>query len=128
IAAEPKLERSCLDPRIEFSCRIERRTRRPVGDELDCPEQTASPDVADMAVIAEAFGEPPLQPRAARLHPVEQIFLGYDLLHFQRGGAGHGMTEIGVAMLERSGIVPDGIDDACARQHRTDRLVTAAKT
>src|SRR5262245_13885537 len=102
IAAEPELERPRLDPRIELLRGIERRARRAVGDELDCPEQAAAPDVADVTVIAETFGEPALEPSAAFLHPVQQLLLVDDLLHFQRGGAGHRMAQIRMAVLERT--------------------------
>ena len=69
IAGEPARERLGLDLGIELERGIERRPRRAVGDQFDRPKQAAPPDIADMAVIAEALGKPPLEQRAALPSP-----------------------------------------------------------
>jgi len=73
-----------------------------IGHQLDRPEQAAAPDIADVAVVAEALGQAMLEVAAKLLDAVEQLFLGDDPLHLERGGAGEGMGEIGVSVLERA--------------------------
>src|SRR5712675_83757 len=128
IAAKPAFEGYSLDPLIELERGIERRARGAVGHQFDGLEQAASADVADMPVIAEALGQPPLELRAALLHALDQSFLDDNLLHFECGGACHRMREVGMAVLERAGTLPDGVDDPAARQHRADWLIAAAQS
>src|SRR5215216_6998257 len=61
IAAEAAFESDCLDALVQFQRRIERRAGGAVGDEFNGLEQAAAPDVADVPVIAEALGQPPLK-------------------------------------------------------------------
>ena len=56
-----------------------------------------------MAVIAEALGQPLLELLAALLDLLEQVVLADHVLHFERGRAGDGMRQIGMAVLERAG-------------------------
>ena len=65
IAGKPARKRLGLDARMQLERGIERRSRGAIGDELDRLEQAAAPDIADMTVIAETFGQPPLEARAA---------------------------------------------------------------
>ena len=48
-------------------------------------------------------------------------------LHLKRRRAGEGMREIGMAMLESAGAMPDRVDDSRACEHGADRLVAAAE-
>src|SRR6185437_11750541 len=80
-----------------------------------------------MAMIAEALGQPPLELTPALLDLVEQLLVGDDPLYFQRRRAGERMGQISVAMLERARALPDGVDHAGRREHRTNRLITAAQ-
>ena len=61
IAAEAAFERDRLDALVQFQRRIERRAGGAIGDEFDGLEQAATPDVADMPVIAETLGQPPFE-------------------------------------------------------------------
>ena len=61
VTAEAAFEGDCLDALVQFQRRVERRAGGAIGDEFDGLEQAAAPDVADMPVIAEAFGQPPLE-------------------------------------------------------------------
>ena len=58
---------------MELERGIERGARGAIGHQFDGLEQAAPANVADMPVIAEAFGQPPFEMRAAILDPVEQI-------------------------------------------------------
>ena len=128
ITAEPALEGFRLDPCIELERGIERRAGGAVGDKLDRVEKATSPDIADVAMVAETLDQPPFEATAKLPHPVKQIFLADDLLHFKRCRAGHGMPHVSVTVLKRTRALPDRIDDARAGEHRSDRLVTAAKS
>ena len=61
VAAKPAFERGGLDPLVELERGIERRARGAIGNQFDRLEQAAAPDVADMPVIAETLGQPPLE-------------------------------------------------------------------
>jgi len=80
-----------------------------------------------MRVVAEAFAEPSAQGRAHRLHIGQEIVASDRLLHGERGGAGHGMGHIGVAVLEEARAAGEGVVDVVGQQHRADRLVAAAQ-
>jgi len=53
-----------------------------------------------MRMIPKALAEPARQMRAHGFHIVEQPVAGNDLLNGERGGTGHRMADIGVAVLE----------------------------
>ena len=72
VAGKPALERGGLDLLVELEGGIERLAAGAVGDQLDGLEQAAPADVADMAVIAEALGQPPLEMTAELPDAVEQ--------------------------------------------------------
>lgn len=61
IASEAQLQRRFLDLQVQLKRGIERQLAAAVGDQFDRLQQTASANVADMAVIAEAVVEAPLQ-------------------------------------------------------------------
>ena len=61
IAAKAAFECDRLDALVKLQRRIERRSGGAIGHQFDGLEQAAAPDVADMAVIAEALGQPPLE-------------------------------------------------------------------
>src|SRR5450756_1185200 len=103
VAGQSVFERRGLDPLVQLERGIERRARGTVGDQLDGPEQAAPADVADMPVIAEALGQPPLEMIAEVLDPVEQLLFADDLLHLECGGAGQRMRKVGMAVLESTG-------------------------
>src|SRR5260221_8964320 len=128
VATEPAFEGCGFNPQIELERRIERRARGAVGDQFDRLKQAAAADIADMAMIAEALGQPPFELRATRLHFVEQSLLADDLLYLQRRGAGHRMRQIGVAVLECARTLPEGVDDLAAREHGADRLIAATQS
>src|SRR6266545_5751211 len=86
IAAKAAFERDRLDPLVQFQRRIERGAGGAIGDEFDGLEPAATPDVADMPVIAEAFGQPPLELTAEGLGPVEQLLVIDHPLHLERRG------------------------------------------
>ena len=67
IAAEAAVECGRLDFLVQFHRRIERIAAIAVGHQFDRPEQPASSDIADMAVIAKTLGQPPLELAAALL-------------------------------------------------------------
>ena len=100
IAAKAALERDRLDPLVQFQRGIERRTGATIGDELDGVEQAAAPDVADMAVVAEALGQPPLELSSENPDPVEQLLIIDHPLHLERRRAGQRVRQIGMAVLE----------------------------
>ena len=94
-----------LDALVQLQRRIEDRLGGAVGDELQRPEQAAAANVADMAVVAEAFLQGGLQRCAHRADVVQQVVLADDSLHLQRGGAGDRMRLIGLAVQEAAGPV-----------------------
>ena len=78
-------------------------------------------------MIAERAFQALAQSGALRAHALEQAVAADDLLHCQRGGAGGGVAQIGVAMLEEARALFDGAHDALLRHDRADRLVAAAR-
>ena len=80
-----------------------------------------------MRMIAERAFQALAQSGALRAHALEQAVAADDLLHCQRGGAGGGVAQIGVAMLEEARALFDGAHDALLRHDRADRLVAAAQ-
>src|SRR4029077_19240737 len=102
--------------------------RRTILHQFDRLEQTAPSDVADVTVIAEPLGEPPLQVPAEFLDLVEHLLFADHALHFQSRRAGHRVSKIGMSVLKGAGAWPDGHDDFSAREHRADRLVAAAQS
>ena len=61
IAGKPAFERGGLDLLVELEGGIERLAGCAIRHQLDGLEQAAPADIADMAVIAEALGQPPLE-------------------------------------------------------------------
>src|ERR1700730_5498460 len=102
IAAEAAFERGGLDSLVELEAGVERRAAGAIGHQFDRPEQAAASDVADVTVIAKPLGQAALELSSAGLHLVEQMLVVDDPLHLERGGAGQGMGEIGVSVLERA--------------------------
>ena len=101
--------------------------RGAIVHQLDRLEQATATDISDVAVIAEALGQPTLEMFAKLFHPVEQFLLDDHALHFERGRTGERMRQISVAVLERARTLPDRVDDARGREHRADRLIAAAE-
>jgi hypothetical protein len=56
ITGKPAFKSGGLDALVELEIGVERFSRGAVRDQLYGLEQSASADVADMTVIAEAFG------------------------------------------------------------------------
>src|SRR6266481_9500373 len=100
ITGETTFERGGLDPLVEFEVGIERRAAAAIGDQFDGLEQATPADIADMPVIAEALGQPMLELAAENPDPIEQFVFIDDPLHLERRGAGEGMREIGMPVLE----------------------------
>src|SRR5262249_5611582 len=61
LPAKAPRERTRLDPLIELETRIEGFPCGAISNQSARLEQAAPADVADMAVVAEASGQPPLQ-------------------------------------------------------------------
>src|SRR5215469_8295494 len=120
IAAEPAFECRRLDLLVQLEAWIERLLAGAILDQLDRLEQAAASDIADMAVIAEAFGQPLLEMLTQLLDVVEHLLLSDHPLHFECRCAGHRVRQVSMAVLECAGAPPDRIDDATRRQHRAD--------
>ena len=75
ITGEAAFERGGLDPLVELEGWIERLAAGAIGDQLDGLEQAAPADIADVPVIAETLGQPPLEMTAEIPDPFEQIAL-----------------------------------------------------
>src|SRR5678815_4639693 len=73
-----------LDALVQFQGEIERRLGGAVGDQFDRLEQAAAADVADVAVVAEAFGEAGHQSRAHGVDVVDEVVVADDVLHGER--------------------------------------------
>src|SRR5450759_4109017 len=128
VAGKPAFERCGLDPLIELERGIEWRARSTIGNQFDGLEEAAPTDVADVPVIAEALGQPPLKMIAKVLYPVEQLLFANNLLHLKRRGTSHRMGEVGMSVLESTRTPPDGVYDPRARQHGADRLIAATES
>src|SRR5262245_20946444 len=87
VTAKAAVEGGCLDALVEFERRIERGAGCAIGDELDGLEQAAAPDIADMPVIAEAVGEPPLELSTEILDAIEQLLVIDHPLDLERSRA-----------------------------------------
>ena len=61
ITGQAAFERGGLDPLVELERRIEWRACAAIGNQFDGLEQAAPADIADVPVIAEALGQPPLE-------------------------------------------------------------------
>src|SRR6476469_7359014 len=128
ITGKAAFERRSLDPLVEFEGGIERLAAGAIGDQLDGLQQSSPADIADVPVIAEALGQPPLQVAAEILDPFEQFLFGDNPLHLEPRRAGEGVREIGMAVLESSGALPDRVDAARTCENGADRLVAAAES
>src|SRR5260370_10923123 len=128
VAGKPAFERRGLDPLIELERGIARRARCAIGNQFDGLEEAAPTDVADVPVMAEALGQPPLKMIAKVLYPVEQLLFADNLLHLKRRGTSHRMREVGMSVLESTRTPPEGVDDPRARQHGADRLIAATES
>src|SRR5262249_4071019 len=119
--------RLALDGLVHLEFRREGFLGAAVGDEFDADEKPAAADVPDVRVPAQAL----LQCRLARPHlahyVVEQFFLAYHPLHGERRSACDRVTEIGVAVLEKSGSVADRVEDLPGNERRPYRLIAAAQ-
>src|SRR5262249_8973232 len=100
VATKAAFEGDSLDALVKLERRIERRAGGAGADHLDGLEQAAAPDVADMPVIAEPFGEPPLELAAEIPDAIEQLLVVDHALDFERRRAGHRMRHIGMTVLE----------------------------
>src|SRR6266478_1172788 len=100
VTGEAAFERGGLDPLVELEAGIERRAAGAIGDQLDGLEQAAASDIADVPVIAETLGQPPLEGAAEIPDPFEQLLFTDNPLHLQRRRAGEGVREIGMSVLE----------------------------
>ena len=89
-----------LDPRMQLAGRVEGRAAGPVGDQLQADEQAAAADIADVMMVAEALLQARAQYRALLAHVVQQPLALDGLLHGEGGGTGHGMADVGKAVLE----------------------------
>ena len=116
-----------LDAGMQLQRRIDGLLGGPVGDQLDAAEQPAPADIADMAVVAQPFGQRLVQQIAHGAHIGQQVVLGDLVLHRQRRRAGRGVAGIGVAMLKEAGAVTDGIENPARDHGGPDRLVTRAQ-
>ena len=96
--------------------------------QLDAPEQAAAADVADVRMIAERVAQQAARSRAplSRTRGQQSVALDH-LLHGERRGASHRVTEVRVAVLEEAAALRHRIDDSSLRQHGADRLVAAAQ-
>src|ERR1700733_5271627 len=92
--------RLALDARIEFRRGIERLFAGAVADQFERPKEAASANVADKRVLAEAFLEAALQPRAHLDYVGEQVIPADDILHRERRRRGHRVAHVGVAVLK----------------------------
>src|SRR6266702_6746644 len=68
VAAEPAGKRSGLDLLVKLERGIERGATGAIGHQLDRPEKSTAPDVADVTVITEALRQAAFELGAARLH------------------------------------------------------------
>src|SRR3546814_6849896 len=96
IADQPVLERLVAHAREELQRRVERLLPRPVRDQLDADEEAATPDVADIAAVAQRLlqgGEQIVAVAGAFLH---QTVPFDDRLNRDAGGAGGGVAGEGV--------------------------------
>src|SRR5262249_25103870 len=73
VADEAVLERALADGLGERELRRKWRTRRPVGNELDADEESASADVAHRLVARESLAHGGLKLRPGGAHALEQV-------------------------------------------------------
>ena len=97
---ETASHRLALHVRVHLERRIERTLAGAILDQLERPKKPAPANVADEGVVGEAFGEAALQEVAHRDHVGNEIVALNDLLYGERGGCGHRMAHVSVAMLE----------------------------
>src|SRR4029077_10130482 len=98
VTGKTAFERHGLYFVVELEGGIEGFSRRTILHQFDRLEQTAPSDVADVTVIAEPLGEPPLQVPAEFLDLVEQLLFADHALHFQSRRAGHRVSKIGMSV------------------------------
>ena len=87
---------------MQLSRGVERRFADPIRHQLDADEKPAASDVADERVVVQRVAEAAPQLLAARANVFEQTLLFDGLLHGERRGAGDGVADIGVAVLEEA--------------------------
>lgn len=96
-------------------------------DQLEAAEEPPAADVADVGMVAEAVLEAPLETVAQLPHAGQQV-AGLDgTLNGQGRGAGGGVADVGMAVLEEARALGDGRADALADQGRADRLIAGAQ-
>src|SRR5260370_6851534 len=100
VAGKPAFERRGLDPLIELERGIERRARCAIGNQFDGLEEAAPTDVADVPVIAEALGQPPLKMIAKVLYPFEQLLFAVNLLPLKPRGTSHRIPRVRISLLQ----------------------------
>src|SRR5690606_33213315 len=112
-----------LDPGVDLSRRIERRLGFAVLDDLDTAEKASAPDVADMRVLAEGRAQRCVKLGSLLEYAREQaafLDLAEDGIG---GGGGHGMTHVGMAVLEETRAGGDRVIDPAGAKHRANRLI-----
>src|SRR5690606_15284522 len=123
ITHQSVVHRGPLERRMQLQRRIEGFAGFAIPDELEADEQAAAADIPDVRVITEHFAQPRHEPLAAAAHLREQPVALDHLLDGERRRARGGMTEVGVAMLEKAAALAHGVDDPFLRENRSDGLV-----
>jgi hypothetical protein len=82
-----------FDPRVQARFRIERALRAAIGDELDCLEEAATANVADVRMRAKRRTQSFREPGPLMLHRVEQTVALDHFLHCERRRAADRMAE-----------------------------------
>jgi hypothetical protein len=84
---------------VHDEIRIEWRLGGAVGNKLEPDEQSPSPYVADIGMIAEAIGQQSLQSLTRQPDALEKAFVLDDTLDGKRRGAAHRMRVVSLTVL-----------------------------
>ena len=95
--------------------------------QFHAPEEAAAAHVAHRRVVAERALQHLAEGSAVLAHLGQQAVALDHLLHRQRGRTGHGVTQVGVAVLEEAAAGAHGLHHPALGQHRADGLVAAAQ-
>ena len=127
IDAQAARHRLGLHARMQPQRGIEGRLADAIGDELEADEKSPAANVANVRMLAESVRETPVQARTLSLHCVEQPVARDHLVHGERGGARHRVSDVRMSVLEEAAARGERIANRVGDEHGTDRLVAAAE-
>src|SRR5690606_16892576 len=116
-----------LDDCVQLACRVKWRVGVSLGDQLNRPEQAAPSYIGNVGMAFKALAQQLIQICAQLRATLHQPVTLNDVLHRQRGCAGYRVADIGMAMLERTRAVYDGVDQLVAAKHRGNGLITTTQ-